>query len=183
MLLSVEVALYTPRFAVLDVQDGKARIMYTGCCLYLEDGQEQPATRAPAGTLLSELSDRLQFILAAYPIDHAVWVMRTGGRTSKPTACMALGVLLMTLEQAGLPVPQELRRSRIQLLLTGRSKAPAALAEACAMNAIRYWKDEYRSHWGPVMAGGAWLMAQGILERSMIAGDTVQEQQVLKRVR
>lgn len=164
MLLSMEVSLYNPRFAVMEATDGKARVIYTACSAHVHEAAMHMRKRTPPGELLAEIADKLEFILAAYPIDHVVWYMRRNGIVNRDTSMMGLGAILLLLHQAGLPLPEEMTRSRIHLALTGRSQADAQLLEQYAFHYLKYWREEYRPFVSPIFTGLSWYCIHGVLE-------------------
>lgn len=165
MLLSMEVSLYNPRFVVMEATDGAARVIYTARSAHVHEAAMQMRKRTPPGELLAEISDKLEFILAAYPIDHAVWYMRRNGIANRDTSMMALGAILLLLHQAGLPVPEEITQSRIHLALTGRSQANAQMLEQYAFQHLKYWREEHWPFVSPIFTGLAWYCIHGSIER------------------
>ena len=101
MLLSIEVSLYCPRFVVMDVRDGKLRIIHTAVNDHLRESSMAQRRRTPQGDLLLEINEKLSFILAAYPIKNAVWSMRQLAEGNMEAAKLALGAVLLTLVQHG----------------------------------------------------------------------------------
>lgn len=162
MLLSMEVSLYNPRFVVMEATDGAARVIYTARSAHVHEAAMQMRKRTPPGELLAEIADKLEFILAAYPIDHAVWYMRRNGIANRDISMMALGTILLLLHQAGLPLPEEITRSRIHLALTGRSQANSKALEESARKHLRYWHDDYWTFMTPILSGLAWHHIHGI---------------------
>lgn len=166
MLLSMEVSLYNPRFVVMEATDGAARVIYTARSAHVHEAAMQMRKRTPPGELLTEIADKLEFILAAYPIGHAVWYIRKNGIANRDTSMMALGSVLLILHQAGLPTPDELTISRIHLALTGRSKANARLLKQTALQYLRYWRDENWMFNTPILSGLAWYKSFGTLSET-----------------
>lgn len=154
MLLSIEVSLYCPRFVVMDVKDGKARILHMAMNDHLRESSMAQRNRTPIGELLLEIAEKLEFILTAYPITNAVWSMRQLGVVNADAAKTALGCILLTLAQHGI-LSDEMTRSRAQLYLTGTSKPDSrALHTALAM----YLTNTTEPHLFPLIIGTAWYL-------------------------
>lgn len=126
MLLSIEVSLYCPRFVVMDVADGKVELIHTAMNDHLCDASKAQRNRTPVSQLLMEIAEKLEFVLTAYPITDAVWGMRQLGIANADAAKTALGAILLVLAQHDVSA-DEMLRSRMHLLLTGKSKADAGL--------------------------------------------------------
>lgn len=154
MLLSIEVSLYCPRFVVMDVTDGKVQLIHTAMNDHLRDASKAQRNRTPVSQLLMEIVGKLDFILTAYPITDAVWGMRQLGIANADAAKTALGAILLTLAQHGVSA-DEMLRSRMYLLLTGKSKADACLLHA----QLRRLQSAEESYATPLLNALAWFKA------------------------
>lgn len=159
MLLAIEVSLYCPRFVVMDVKDGKARIIHTAMNDHLREAAMAQRNRTPVGELLMEIAESLEFILTAFPISDAVWSMRQLGVANADAAKTALGAVLLTLAQHGI-TPDEMKRSRMLLLLTGTSKSDARHAQSVALRILPTIQEGYSV---PILSGLAWGVARHLL--------------------
>jgi len=154
MLLSIEVSLYCPRFVVMDVKDGKARIIHMAVNDHLRESSMAQRNRTPVGELLLEIAEKLEFILTAYPITNAVWSMRQLGVVNAEAAKIALGSILLTLSQHGIH-SDELTRSRAQLYLTGTSKSDS---KTLRTTLAKYLTNTTETHLFPLIIGTAWYL-------------------------
>lgn len=162
MLLSIEVSLYCPRFVVMDVRDGKPKIIYTAVNDHLRESAMAQRRRTPQADLLLEINEKLSFILTAYPIKHAVWSMRQLAEGNMEAAKLALGAVLLTLVQHGVS-SDEMQRSRMQLLLTGKSKCDSRLLHEKAMSMFPSLCTAHQYVF-PALIAAAWLKAYHYLE-------------------
>ncbi len=165
MLLSIEVSLYCPRFAVLEVKDEKPRMI----CTAVNDHQREAAMahrrRTPISELLLEIADKLSFLLTAYPITDAVWYMRPMAAANQEAAQVALGAILLTLEQHGVSA-DEMIRSRMQLLLTGNSKANTQMVSRTLTTFLQEIPETYST---ACAYGIAWFCNQHMLHPESLA--------------
>lgn len=161
MLLSIEVSLYCPRFVVMDVKDGKTRIIHMAMNDHLREASMAQRNRTPVDELLLEIAEKLEFILTAYPITDAVWSMRQLGVANADAAKTALGAILLTLAQHGVQA-DEMLRSRMQLLLTGKSKADAQMLQEQRDQLLSLPPDA-ECYAMPALSAIAWLKAHQFL--------------------
>lgn len=159
MLLSIEVSLYTPRLAVLDARDGKASVVFTSCNNRRMEARRMVRNRTPAGIILSEIENKVDFALRAYPIEHVVWTTRRLGIANLDASKMALGVILLTLHKAGFSNPEEMTGSRMRLYLTGNSKAVAATVKESIKSLLPEWNHTLSGFSVPIAASLAWYLA------------------------
>lgn len=156
MLLSIEISLYCPRFAILEVKEGKANVVFTGCNDRKGEAGRHVCRRTPDAQILSEIEKKLKFILNSYSITKAVWFIRLHGVANREAALMAKGVILLTLYKAGLWAIEEMTGSRMKLYLTGSSKALATDVMQITHTQIDTWKKEYELFAIPIAMGLAW---------------------------
>lgn len=166
MLLSIEVSLYCPRIAVLEVEDEKPKVVFTSCNDRHREALRSAQNRTPAGQILAEIQNKLFFALKAYPIDHVVWTMRRLGIANREASQMALGVILLTLHRAGHTMPEEMTGSRVRLYLTGDSKAPACEMRSVIQQMIPD-ADAPDRFLTTLSAGLAWLCAKQKVSRAI----------------
>ena len=83
--------MYCPRFAVLDGENGKARVVFTSQNDRHQEALRKARHRTAPGQVLGEIESKLLFILDVYPIQHVVWVMRRQGIANREASQMALG--------------------------------------------------------------------------------------------
>ena len=155
-ILSMEVSLYCPRFVVLKLEEGKARVVFTSLNDRHREALRHERNRTPAGQILSEIEGKLQFLLNAYPIDEAVWVLRGHGVANRDASRLALGVILLTLHKARVTPPSEMTHSRIRLNLTGCSTATAADTNKAAQAMLAEWPPDFNDYRIAITAGAAW---------------------------
>lgn len=159
MLLSIEVSLYCPRFVVMDVKDGQAKIIHMTMNDHLKESSRAQRNRTPVGSLLMEIAEKLDFILTAYPISDAVWSVRQLGVANADAAKMALGAILLTLIQHGIS-SSEMQRSRACLLLTGASKADAVKLRIAKTKLLPSASTGYSM---PCLTGLAWMISRQLI--------------------
>lgn len=163
MLLSIEVSLYCPRIAVLEVEDEKPKVVFTSCNDRHREALRSAQNRTPAGQILAEIQNKLFFALKAYPIDHVVWTMRRLGIANREASQMALGVILLTLHRAGHTMPEEMTGSSMRLYLTGDSKAPAWKVDDCLLRLLDNLERGACFYQTPIAAGVAWFQKNKLL--------------------
>lgn len=160
MLLSVEVSLYCPRFVVMEVKDGKPRIVHTAINDHQRESSMAQHRRTSYGNLLMEIADKLAFILTAYPVTDAVWYIRPLAPANQEAARTALGAILLTLEQHGVQVA-EIICSRAHLLLTGTSKPNPQRLRRIMRQLLFSIPDGYDL---PVVFALAWYCSQHMID-------------------
>lgn len=153
MLLSIEVSLYCPRFVVLDIVDGRLKIIHAVVNDHQRESSMAMRNRTPTGTLLSEISEKLSFILTAYPITSTVWSLRQFGVANLDAAKIALGAIILTLDQHGIR-SEEMLRSRVNLLLTGSSHGNSKALKEALDRLLPNYESAYAC---PLMTGLAWF--------------------------
>lgn len=165
MLLSAEVSLYCPRFVVMELKDARPRVVYAAMNDHRREASMAQRRRAPPGNVLLEIADKLSFILTAYPVTDAVWYMRSMAAANQEAAQVALGAILLTLEQHGVSA-DEMIRSRMQLLLTGNSKANTQMVSRTLTTFLQEIPETYST---ACAYGIAWFCNQHMLHPESLA--------------